>query len=1372
MNNQPTFLVESNGSISALLSEIRRLQQQRHHQRAECAPEGDVVDKASEMIGRRASRGQTEFHADELQVLSQLLNEKMSGVVASGHWAELCWSDLVKFRRAGLSVSKQALTHIWDMTSSENRKSLLKICEKTKQMGSAAKEIPHMIYHWEAEKLADLMERLEQIAQSQLPFTGAECFGLREATKEHFSSALDLLGNLKQHGYDLKPGTILALMLQQSPLPSFEILNRDCGIAQQYSVPVSPALLNILCELNRKNLSALVPELMQVDKPQELCDKFNKKREAFDKVCAMAQAGLPLSSSTLNIFMEEIIDHQAIDDLIFYQKSGVPLTEKIVLLFLTENPYEKKCYDAVVALLAGKFHEKSPEFFQDMIELSCKSTAPYNTAIALRVLHSHQQFDFDHISGLLIKLGEEGPGFMECLLHFEAQGKSLPYLDTIEELVGLDIIWVLKGLNLLPSQEEVWENKEESSLKQKLVEVALQAAFHEAGISFDHSIARIFIAGLAGHRVVRDLLPALKVIKESGLCDTPHWDRELFNSVTKAEKFSQNLAQALSFLHQNGLYLNHEYLMSLSVYAENSEEIAQGLLLLKKYGYDIENIPARDLCHILEESCPHTGPFARAFCLALLKEGTLSLTPEQIDELRTTDEEIGGQIEYIADGMVSLRANFRSSWYMRCSALVALGSLAPYYASGILATRYINVQQDAYEIAYVGWMIAQGLPQNVALDGYQIILKSNRRNQAYYNIFTHRYVALYQCLHHPDRPEDNPLNSKIIEVQVVVMLENFSRGQDDSIMIAQDTQRHWFDHMVAPKIQSLDTRQKAAHSPSASGQEIPRFLSTFETVLQRYASQDPLYADNIYTVRDNIERLVSFLEGYPWMISSFEEIARVFIDGCVNQPVQGMMEMSSWMLVAQQLTDIEKLHALKYRYAIEMTTSFVESTSNSDVGASYKAEAANVFLREIDKRLGENWPHIPSRVAYAREIEKWVARPEQQALLDESVRKLQAMSEVELQDFVLEPLRSLEEPWGNALDHEGLKQATENAQRELLQLKDIYNFQAEQEYEEREMLVGETPDRRRFYEQNKHLSWQEIQSNIWQLTPFDMARAPTPIPECGTSLSLAAYNTSTQEHISGHNDDPYFRIFNDYDNSISFRNFSEFGDGINEENTHPHVTAYGGDGSCLPQFHIDDDVVVSEISVQREYSDDDSLPDISAINGELNYIEVPFLSDSYVNSILQTNQPNGANISVSSPNNTPANSSNYSNDPIYHWACQVVDSSFSSSLSEPDTDLTRYQLIKRVKEKIEFLKHEFLLKNPDSAELYSSLSDKSSEELGFDVFVKEQEVYANRRLWVQQITRQRCITTPDLEQSEHRVALYSGALTSPSSPSHRSNSAN
>lgn len=240
------------------------------------------------------------------------------------------------------------------------------------------------------------------------------------------------------------------------------------------------------------------------------------------------------------------------------------------------------------------------------------------------------------------------------------------------------------------------------------------------------------------------------------------------------------------------------------------------------------------------------------------------------------------------------------------------------------------------------------------------------------------------------------------------LLDGVTHIHDALNRMASEAQKPWLDHQ----------HHRLSEALRAAGCDNLLFPE-FETLTMRYATESLFQRENIFILRQHIELIIDFLMSSPRYLKLFEEIAGVYNTGCVNQPVQGLLEISSWIFVAQQHTPALKLHALTYRYTLEHITAFVEEQGG--LGHRIKAEAANQLLIEIEQKLrlmsGKSvlWPNIPRKIAYQDLVANFMESTQTKDFINRIAQELNTISDETLIDYVLNESRAYHYLWGSIM---------------------------------------------------------------------------------------------------------------------------------------------------------------------------------------------------------------------------------------------------------------------------------------------------------------------------------------------------------------------
>ena len=125
-----------------------------------------------------------------------------------------------------------------------------------------------------------------------------------------------------------------------------------------------------------------------------------------------------------------------------------------------------------------------------------------------------------------------------------------------------------------------------------------------------------------------------------------------------------------------------------------------------------------------------------------------------------------------------------------------------------------------------------------------------------------------------------------------------------------------------------------------------------------------------------VNPVLEVLENNPNLLKSVEEIAALHLDGCINQPVAGWLEISALASIANAERITEKLEASKHLFVNDRVNDFVSREFRI---AAVEVEAGNALLREVHKKALKNhdikkpWLGVPGSIAYEGTISGWLA---------------------------------------------------------------------------------------------------------------------------------------------------------------------------------------------------------------------------------------------------------------------------------------------------------------------------------------------------------------------------------------------------------------
>ena len=179
--------------------------------------------------------------------------------------------------------------------------------------------------------------------------------------------------------------------------------------------------------------------------------------------------------------------------------------------------------------------------------------------------------------------------------------------------------------------------------------------------------------------------------------------------------------------------------------------------------------------------------------------------------------------------------------------------------------------------------------------------------------------------------------------------------------------------------------------PRAISTLLTRFLT--EGIDQRGESQQEPIEETLEKIANSTKPVLEAFVQKPNHLKWADEIAKAYLEGCVNQPVRGWLEISAWLPIAQAPETIDKIEASKHLMVLEKMDNYVieklakEAELRRDAGeavhstmAGVEVEAGNALFREVYKKLLLNgdiskpWLGVPDSIAYERTITTWLTK--------------------------------------------------------------------------------------------------------------------------------------------------------------------------------------------------------------------------------------------------------------------------------------------------------------------------------------------------------------------------------------------------------------
>ncbi len=241
-----------------------------------------------------------------------------------------------------------------------------------------------------------------------------------------------------------------------------------------------------------------------------------------------------------------------------------------------------------------------------------------------------------------------------------------------------------------------------------------------------------------------------------------------------------------------------------------------------------------------------------------------------------------------------------------------------------------------------------------------------------------------------------------------------------------------------------------------SYQEMPKPTFVRE-LLWHYLTREVPHRGGLADLIESTKPFLELVSKEPKNLKWADQIASLYLEGCVNQPVIGWSEISACVSIAEAPTTIEKIEASKHLATTILIKSFIcDLKENQKPAQDYEAEFANALLREVYKKLHDEkkidtkkpWYAMPENIVYEHYIENFLTAK----LVDKACKKINEhiFSNEKLANILI---NNYSENWGQIA-----------FPQELKQIKD--------KYDER-MIKGEKVDKER---------QEEIDNTISKLT--------------------------------------------------------------------------------------------------------------------------------------------------------------------------------------------------------------------------------------------------------------------------------------------------
>ena len=234
------------------------------------------------------------------------------------------------------------------------------------------------------------------------------------------------------------------------------------------------------------------------------------------------------------------------------------------------------------------------------------------------------------------------------------------------------------------------------------------------------------------------------------------------------------------------------------------------------------------------------------------------------------------------------------------------------------------------------------------------------------------------------------------------------------------------------KYAAKDTLDKAIKKYTQSNTNVAA-PSHIKTLLEHYLTDEIniRYPDKKKFLKDIAESVMPILKVFtenPNHLEWAEEIAKHYLDGCVNQPVVGWSEISAYASMAMQKNTIDKINASAHLRVLDIVKAYVtELPTDKKPGQEVEVEAGNALFREVynkllsKEKIKKPWPAVPQKIANEEIIKTWLTADKITSAYDLAVKEL----EKQLRD-VANYLCEAKKHWGKIAFPNAVKEIEES----------------------------------------------------------------------------------------------------------------------------------------------------------------------------------------------------------------------------------------------------------------------------------------------------------------------------------------------------------
>ena len=186
--------------------------------------------------------------------------------------------------------------------------------------------------------------------------------------------------------------------------------------------------------------------------------------------------------------------------------------------------------------------------------------------------------------------------------------------------------------------------------------------------------------------------------------------------------------------------------------------------------------------------------------------------------------------------------------------------------------------------------------------------------------------------------------------------------------------------------------KKTLEEAIESYQERPKPIYITE-LLMRYLTEDATQRGGLADLVKSSKPFLNLISKEPGNLKWLDQIASLYLDACINQPVIGWSEISACVSIAEAPTVIEKIEASKHLATTILMKSFIcDLEKDQKPTPLLEAEFANALFREVHNKLLKEkkidttkpWYAVPKNIANEYCIERFLTTK----LIDKACKKI------------------------------------------------------------------------------------------------------------------------------------------------------------------------------------------------------------------------------------------------------------------------------------------------------------------------------------------------------------------------------------------------